>query len=125
MDSKMIPCNESPQKRKPVTAKQYKQATKFEVGSEIDEAGLSAIEFRIYAHLVRRADKNRECFPSITDICRHCQCERKTAVKAIAVLEARRFVSCHKRFHKPTLYKLRPAHDWCRLTVNESADNTL
>jgi Helix-turn-helix domain len=116
---------ESRNKRKTVTAKQYKQATKFEVGSEIDEAGLSAIEFQIYAHLVRRANANRECFPSLNDICRYCKCERKTAIKAIEVLETRRFIACQKRFHKPTLYKLRKAEDWCSLTVNESTDNTL
>jgi hypothetical protein len=108
---------ENQPKRKSVTAKQYGQATKFQVGSEIDQAGLSAIEFRIYAHLVRRADRNGECFPSLSDICQYCKCEKKTAIKAIEVLETRKFIACQKRFHKPTLYQLRPAQDWCNLKV--------
>jgi hypothetical protein len=97
--------------RRTVTPTHYKQATKFQVGSEIDEAGLSAIEFRIYAPLVRRADKDGKCFPSIAVICRYCKCERVTAVKAIEVLEARRFISRQKQWHKPTIYKIGEAKE--------------
>jgi hypothetical protein len=104
-------------KRKTVTAKQYQQATKFQVGSEIDEAGLSAIEFRIYAHLVRRAEKDGECFPSIGHICAHCRCRRRTAVEAIRSLEERKFISSHRQYHRPTVYRLRPPQDWCDLIV--------
>jgi Helix-turn-helix domain len=108
---------DSPDKPKAVTAKQYQQATKFQVGSAVDEAGLSAIEFRIYAHLVRRADKDGECFPSIDVICQWCKCTRQTASTAIAVLEERRFITCRKRFHQSTVYTLHPAQDWCSLMI--------
>jgi hypothetical protein len=104
-------------KRKRVTAKQYEQATKFEVGSEIDEGGLSAIEFRIYGHLVRRADKNRESFPSITNMCDVTGCDRKSVIKALRELERRRFIYCRKRHHASTHYVLRSVEDWCNITV--------
>jgi hypothetical protein len=104
-------------KRRRVTAKQYKQATKFEVGSEIDQAGLSAIEFRIYGHLVRRADTNGESFPSITNMCDVTGCDRKSVIKALRELERRRFIYCRKRHHAPTHYVLRSAEDWCNLII--------
>ena len=108
---------ENRHQRRTVTARQYQQATKFQVGSEIDEAGLSAIEFRIYAHLVRRADANGECFPSISHICAQCQCERKSAIAALRELELRNFIYSQKKYHAPTHYFLRPAEDWCSLQV--------
>jgi len=104
-------------KRKTVTAKQYQQATKLQVGSEVFHMGLTPTELVVWMYLVRCSDRDGKSFPSITTICDNCQCRRSTAVKAIRALERKMIVTSHHRFHKPTVYMLRPPQDWSSLTV--------
>jgi helix-turn-helix protein len=108
--------------RKLVTAKQYGQATKLQVGSEVFNMGLTNNELVVWFYLVRCSDKHGKCFPSISAICEHCQCRRSTAVKSIRTLEQKNIISSHHRHHKPTVYMQRPPQDWSSLTVNASKE---
>src|SRR5262245_47994625 len=61
------------------------------IHSALDDAGLTAAEFRVYAHLSRRAGSGK-AWPSLSSICDVCKCRRSTAVKAIKSLESKNMI---------------------------------
>ena len=59
------------------------------IPSWLDELKLSASEFRICAHLWRRAGKHNTCYPGAESMARDCRLSRDTVWKALRALERR------------------------------------
>jgi DNA-binding MarR family transcriptional regulator len=109
---------ESRDKRKRVTAKQYQQATKLQVGSEIFELGLTNTQLVIWFYLSKCSDlATKECFPSITDISKKCKCRRSTVIECIRTLEAKKIIRSVRQYRKSTTYIMCPPEDWSHLQI--------
>jgi hypothetical protein len=95
------------------------------VHSDIDDLGLSLYEFRIYAHIARRAGDG-ECFPSISAIAKHCKCSEDTARETIQHLINYKLISREDRPGTSPLYRLTSSKEWNRELVGtfESKRNT-
>jgi hypothetical protein len=76
------------------------------IHSDLDDAGLSPAEFRVLAHLSRRAGKNGICEPGIRSISQTCELSINTIRNAIAGLEKRRFIVASKRTKALTNYRI-------------------
>jgi len=74
------------------------------IHSELDDAGLSPAEFRVLAHLCRRAGKDGVCHPGIRSISQTCHLSRGTVVTVLESLENRKFVTTSKRHGLLTEY---------------------
>lgn len=81
------------------------------IHSALDDAGLSAAEFRVYAHLARRAS-NGTAWPSVRSIAGVCQLNKDTVCAALNLLEARQMLRREKRGFSSTIYFLTPVLDW-------------
>lgn len=75
------------------------------VHSDIDDAGLSPHQFRVYAHLARRSN-DRAAWPAISSIARVCRMDQKSVRAAIKALVERGFLSVTERPGKTSLYRL-------------------
>lgn len=62
------------------------------VHSSIDEMGLSAAAFRVYAHLARRSNKAHHAWPGIREIADTCRLSKTTVMAAIKEIEQRGMV---------------------------------
>jgi hypothetical protein len=62
----------------------------------VDDAGLSPVEFRVLAHICRRAGEN-ECWASVRTISEKCKINQKTTRAAVHRLEKMGWVSIQKR----------------------------
>jgi len=76
------------------------------IHSDLDDAGLSPAEFRVLAHLSRRAGKDGICHPGIRSIAETCGVSVNSARKAIEALEEKRFIVTAKRIKALTEYSL-------------------
>lgn len=91
------------------------------VHSSIDDMGLSAAAFRVYAHLARRANKtDRHCWPGIRAIAETCLLSKTTVMAAIIEIEQRGMVVVTKAQSKTEKqgrndYFLTDAKEWIRL----------
>jgi hypothetical protein len=83
------------------------------VHSDIDDLGLSIYEFRIYAHIARRAGDG-ECFPSILAIAKHCRISEDTVRETIQHLIAYKLISREDRPGTSPLYRLTSSKEWAR-----------
>jgi hypothetical protein len=89
------------------------------VGSSVDDAGLDVYEFRVYAHLVRRAggpEGTATC--GFTDICRTCRISRDRAHEAIHSLHARGVIRIEKfrdakKNQDRNGYAITDRREWC------------
>jgi hypothetical protein len=81
------------------------------VHSELDDLGLSAAEFRVYAHLVRRSGKG-DAFPGLDSVAKVCRMNRKSVRSAIKNLVAYNLIQKTDRPGHSPLYKLTPNSDW-------------
>ena len=80
--------------------------------STLDDAALSPNEFRVLAHLTRRAGSNGICKPGIRSIAKNCRIGKDTVHSIMEVLKERRFI----KVSKPE--KSRSAHNYT-LTIAE------
>ena len=64
--------------------------------SQVDEAGLSPVEFRVLAHICRRSGDG-ECWAAVKTIAATCRINVKSARKALAQLERSGWIECRKR----------------------------
>lgn len=76
------------------------------IHSDIDDAGLTPAEFRVLAHLSRRAGKNGICHPGIRSISKTCHLSRGTVGTVLESLEKRKFVATSKRHGFLTEYAI-------------------
>lgn len=85
----------------------------FMVHSELDDLGLSPYEFRVYAHMVRRAgDRDGAYWESVKSGAEHCRMDVKTYRAALAALEALRLVVRVDRPGQTSEYRLTSRSDW-------------
>ncbi|AUB43522.1 Periplasmic protein TonB, links inner and outer membranes (plasmid) [Nostoc flagelliforme CCNUN1] len=82
------------------------------VPSYFDEYGLEPMEYRLYAHIVRRAGKN-SCFESIPNMARSCLMNEKTVRKSLRVLVAARLIKVvQERKGRTSIYELTQPGEW-------------
>ena len=82
------------------------------IPSYLDDYPLTPNEFRMYAHIMRRAGTRGDHFESIPNAAKHCHMNVKTARNAIKVLRALRMVIVTERTGQSSI--IEPAHedDW-------------
>ena len=66
------------------------------IHSKVDDAALSPNEFRVLAHLTRRAGSNGICKPGIRSIAKNCRIGKDTAQSVIEVLKEKCFIAVSK-----------------------------
>lgn len=81
------------------------------VHSKIDDAGLSANEFRVYAHLARRAGSGA-AFPAVASIADVCRIHKDTVWAVLKSLESRGMVVRVNRTGATNVYKLTEPSAW-------------
>lgn len=99
------------------------------VHSALDDLGLTPAEFRVYAHLSRRAG-NGVAWPAINSIAKVCGLSRRTVVKAFNALERRGLLQVERGGGNATnRYRLvdmtywpKPAREQCNSTTQVNPD---
>jgi Helix-turn-helix domain len=81
------------------------------IHSKLDDYGLSPSNFRVYCHIVRRAN-NGVAWPSISSAARVCRLHPQTVRKALAELTRRVFLTRHPRLGATTQYRLTKPSEW-------------
>lgn len=82
------------------------------IHSSLDDAEVSVSAFRVYGHIARRANRDREAFPGIDSMSRICRMAKGTVVAAIRELEARKMLVVERYPGKTTHYRLTNHEDW-------------
>ena len=82
------------------------------VHSSLDDAGLTANEFRVYCHLARRAGNTGDAFPSVQTIADVCRMNRDTVWAALKSLTARGMLQRVPRPGLSTVYVLTTPEHW-------------
>lgn len=82
------------------------------VHSELDDLGLDPQEFRIYAHLARRANGKTRAWPGITSMSFACRMKRNTVVRAIRGLEAHGLIRVTRKSGGLSEYLLTVPSEW-------------
>jgi len=78
------------------------------IPSMLDDAGLTAQEFRAYCHIARRG----ECFGSLDTMASHCRMNRDTLMAAIRELIERNMVVRESRPGATSVYRVAAISDW-------------
>lgn len=81
------------------------------IHSELDDYGLSCVEFRVYARLARRSGSGA-AFESVPRMAADFEVKDRTVQRALRVLVRCRLVAETPRPGKPTLYTLNPRSAW-------------
>ena len=81
------------------------------IHSRLDDYGLSPQQFRVYAHLARRAGSGA-AWPAVATIAANCQLHPKTVRRALRVLVKHRLIRREDRPGDTALYRLTPASEW-------------
>jgi hypothetical protein len=76
-----------------------------------DDYPLESSEFRLYAHIQRRAGVSG-CFESIPNMAKHCYMALKTAKNAIKLLLAAGMIEIQERLGTTNIYTLTPPSCW-------------
>ena len=82
------------------------------VHSELDDLGLDVYEFRIYAHLARRANGKAKAWPGITSMSGSCRMKRHTVIRAIHQLEERGLIRVVRKSGGLSEYVLTAPSGW-------------
>ena len=82
------------------------------IPSYLDDWGLSPSEFRVYAHIARRAGMGGECWEGTHGMARVCRMNRKTVAAAIARLEKLHIIKVTRRDGKTSQIVLTNSSDW-------------
>lgn len=86
------------------------------VSAALDELGLSASAFRVYANLARRADKDtRCCYPARGNIAQICRLHRDTVDACLKELLARGMVVKKRKFGHVSTYRIMERNEWCEV----------
>lgn len=78
---------------------------------QLDDAELSAAQFRVYAHLARRSNKGR-AWPGIDSIASICVMHRETVIEAIKTLEKRGMIEVRRKSGSTNVYILTKQSSW-------------
>lgn len=82
------------------------------VHSDLDDYGLTPTQFRIYAHLRRRAGRGGVAFAGVRSMARICRVNKDTAMQATIDLEALGFVRVEKKHGATNHYSLTRPSEW-------------
>ena len=82
------------------------------IPSFLDDFGLDMPSFRLYSHIVRRANTSGQCWESVEKMAKICKMDRKTAFKAFAFLQEHKLVSAEKRKGQTSVINLTDYSDW-------------
>lgn len=82
------------------------------VHSELDDYGLDSHEFRIYAHLARRANGKARAYPGINSMAESCRMNRHTVIRVISSLEEKGLIRIEKRSGALNQYVLTAPSEW-------------
>jgi hypothetical protein len=89
------------------------------VHSAVDESGLEANSFRVYAHLSRRAGKGGgEAWAAVESMAHLCRLEPRTVRRCLGDLLMRRMISKEERPGRTTVYQLARLGDWRQPLTN-------
>lgn len=94
------------------------------IPSALDDFGLSPAEFRIYAHIVRRAG-NGQCWDSTESKAKTCRLSTGTVKRAIRKLLDHNLIEKQSRPGKTTLYTLTSERYWIPLSNSGSQPNSI
>lgn len=78
------------------------------IHSALDDAGLSASEFRVFCHVARRG----ECFSSVETISRICRLDDQTVRDVLKRLVEKKFLIREMRSGTSNLYRVAPIAAW-------------
>ena len=90
------------------------------LSSKLDDAGLSSAEFRVYAHISRRAGRG-VAFPKIESIASTCRLNCDTVRKSLKTLNDRGMISRKERPGMTTEITLTEPGKWLHPSGNEGA----
>lgn len=82
------------------------------IHSSLDEAGLSPVEFRVFAHVLRRAGKDGFCYAGVTSMAAVCRVNLKTARRALSKLADYGMVTSDVRPGQATVHKPTTPETW-------------
>jgi DNA-binding MarR family transcriptional regulator len=85
------------------------------IHSLLDNFGLSASQFRVYAHLARRAGIGA-AWPAVASIALTCLLHPQTVRRALAFLTKQKLITRQPRPGHTPLYRLTPATQWLPLS---------
>ncbi len=96
------------------------------VHSELDDLGLDPHEFRIYAHLARRANGKTKAWPGITSMSESCRMKRNTVIRVIRQLEERRLIRVIRKSGGLSEYLLTSPSEWKKNSeISTSSDTSI
>lgn len=81
------------------------------IHSRLDDYGLTPPQFRVYAHLARRAGSGK-AWPAVATIAATCRLDPKTVRKALRTLVCHKLINKKERPSNTTEYTLTPAAHW-------------
>ena len=96
------------------------------VHSQLDDYGLTPPQFRVYAHIARRASSGK-AWPAVATIARICLLHPQTVRQALRVLVRQQFITRQLRPGRTPIYRLTPASQWqppTEITDNPSESDT-
>lgn len=82
------------------------------IHAELDDADLDPYEFRIYAHLSRRAGRKQFAWPSIEAIGKHCKIGSTKVKDSLEVLQKRGMIIMQKTEGFSTKYTIKDKQFW-------------
>ena len=79
---------------------------------ELDDAGLTPYEMRVYIHVVRRAGKENACWESLPNMASHCDIGIATIKRALKGLIGKNMLDKHPRNGDTSIYRITDISDW-------------
>ena len=90
------------------------------IRAELDDYILTANQFRVYAHLARRADRHA-AWPSVLSMARTCRLREETVRQCVSHLRELNLIKTRLRKGHTTLYTLTPLSTWAPIPPEERA----
>lgn len=81
------------------------------IHSSLDDAGLTTEQFRVFAHVARRASSG-DCWEGQSSMAKVCRIHEDTLVKCLAELEGRCMLSRQPRPGLTTIWRILPPAKW-------------
>lgn len=81
------------------------------IHSELDDAGLTPAEFRVYAHIARRAGSDG-AYPGIDSMAEVCRLAKATVIDAVRMLESRKMIFVKREEGQRNRYHLTRQSAW-------------
>lgn len=91
------------------------------IHSKLDDSNLSVSQFRVFAHLSRRAGKG-QAYPGVDSIAEVCCLNRTTVMEAIGVLEKRNMLKVERDHGRRNQYVLTKPSQWKPVGLNDQSD---